>query len=99
MSFFGIVAFTFDYPLTGFLATSGLVAGIIGFAARENISNIFSGIALNVERPFRIGDWIEVGDNKGKVVNMTWRSTRIETSSENVVIEYCQAESLRSVCI
>ncbi|MCP4686781.1 MAG: mechanosensitive ion channel, partial [Desulfobacterales bacterium] len=85
LAFFGIVAFAFKYKLTGLLATSGLLAMIIGLAVQMNISNIFSGIALSLERPFRIGDWIRIGEKKGRVVNMTWRSTRIETSFENVI--------------
>ncbi|MCP4690673.1 MAG: ABC transporter substrate-binding protein [Desulfobacterales bacterium] len=85
LAFFGIIAFTFNYALTGLLATSGLLAMIIGLAVQMNISNVFSGIALSVERPFRIGDWVKIGADEGKVVNMTWRTTRIETSFENVV--------------
>ncbi len=85
LAFFGIVAFAFKYKLTGLLATSGLLAMIIGLAVQMNISNIFCGIALSLERPFRIGDWIRINDMKGKVVNMTWRSTRIQTSFENVI--------------
>ena len=85
VTFFGILAFVFNQKLTGLLATSGMFAMIIGLAIQINISNIFSGIALSVERPFRIGDWIKVGDNEGKVIDMTWRTTRIETLSHTVL--------------
>ncbi len=60
LAIFGIVGFVFDQKLTSLLATSGVIAMIIGLAVQINISNIFSGIALNLERPFRIGDWIMV---------------------------------------
>ncbi len=82
---FGIIAFVFDQRLTGLLATSGVVAMIIGLAVQMNISNIFSGIALNIERPFRIGDWVKIGDNEGEVLNMTWRTTRILTREQNIL--------------
>ena len=80
LGFFGIVAFVFDQKITGLLATSGVVAMIIGLAIQINISNIFSGIALNLERPFKIGDWIKIGSHKeGMVVDITWRTTRVLT--------------------
>jgi len=81
----GIVAFVFDQKLTGLLATSGMVAMIVGLAAQMNISNLISGIVLNIERPFRIGDWIKIGENRGKIIDMTWRTTRLRTIYENVI--------------
>jgi branched-chain amino acid transport system substrate-binding protein len=80
LTFFGIVAFVFDQQITSLLATSGVIAMIIGLAIQVNISNIFSGIALNLERPFRVGDWVQIGKfEEGKVVNITWRTTQIKT--------------------
>ncbi|OQY26397.1 MAG: hypothetical protein B6244_13700 [Candidatus Cloacimonetes bacterium 4572_55] len=82
----GIVAFVFDQKITSLLATSGMVAMIIGLAIQINISNIFSGIAINIEKPFRIGDWVKIGDyDEGQVVDVTWRSTRIQTWYDNIV--------------
>ena len=86
MAFFGIVAFVFDQKITGLLATSGVIAMIIGLAIQINISNIFSGIAINLERLFRVDDWIKVGDyDEGKVLDITWRTTRIKTRHENIL--------------
>ena len=77
---FGIVAFVFGQQITSLLATSGVIAMIIGLAIKVNISNIFSGIAINLERPFRVGDWIKIGEfDEGKVVNITWRTTQVQT--------------------
>ncbi len=82
LAFFGIIAFVFDQRLTSLLATSGVLAMIIGLAIQINISNIFSGIAINMERPFRIGDWIKIGNyDDGRVVDITWRTTRIQTGN------------------
>jgi potassium-dependent mechanosensitive channel len=78
LAIFGIIAFVFDQRLTSLLATSGMIAMIIGLAIQANISNIFSGIAINVERPFRIGDWIRINDqDEGRVEDITWRSTKL----------------------
>lgn len=82
----GVTAFVFDQKITSLLATSGVLAMIIGLAIQMNLSNIFSGIAINIEKPFRIGDWIKVsGFEPGKVVNMTWRTTRVETLDRNII--------------
>jgi small-conductance mechanosensitive channel len=53
---------------------------IVGLAIQSNIANIFSGIVINLERPFNVGDWIQIGEiEEGKVVDITWRTTRIMT--------------------
>ncbi|RKZ42252.1 MAG: hypothetical protein DRQ49_02430 [Gammaproteobacteria bacterium] len=76
----GIVGFVFEQAVTSLLATSGVVAMIVGLGIQVNLANIFSGIGLSIERSFRIGDWVKVGDfDEGQVVNMNWRVTQIET--------------------
>nr|VFK78261.1 MAG: ABC-type branched-chain amino acid transport system, substrate-binding protein [Candidatus Kentron sp. SD] len=83
---FGVTAFVFDYKVTSLLATSGLLAMILGLAVQSNLSNIFSGIALNLEHPFRIGDWVRIADfDEGKVINVTWRSVRIRTPDNHII--------------
>jgi len=78
LTILGILAFVFDQKITSLLATSGVIAMIIGLAIQINISNIFSGIAINLERPFSIGDWVKIGDyNEGRVLDITWRTTRL----------------------
>ena len=75
---FGVVAFVMGKTITSLLATSGLLAMIIGLAIQANIANIFSGIVLNIERPFSVGDFIKISSSiMGQVVDITWRTTRI----------------------
>ncbi|MBF0181085.1 MAG: ABC transporter substrate-binding protein [Magnetococcales bacterium] len=77
---FGVTAFVFDEKLTSLLATSGLITMIIGLAVQANIANIFSGIAVNVERPFSIGDWLKIGAHEdAKLIDITWRTMRLRT--------------------
>ncbi|MBF0192590.1 MAG: mechanosensitive ion channel [Magnetococcales bacterium] len=79
---FGVTAFVFDEKLTSLLATSGLITMIIGLAVQSNIANIFSGIAVNVERPFSVGDWLKIGPNEdAQLVDITWRTMRLRTRS------------------
>jgi len=79
VAFFMIVAFVFGKTITGLLATSGVLAMVIGLAIQMNISNIFSGLAINLERPFKIGDLVRIDGHLGKVENMNWRTTRIRS--------------------
>ncbi len=75
---FGVIAFVMGKTVTSLLATSGLMAMIIGLAIQANIANIFSGIVLNIERPFNVGDYIKLNANvMGQVIDITWRTIRI----------------------
>ncbi len=61
------------------------IAGIaVGFAAQDTLSNFISGITLLVERPFRIGDWVEINGQVGKVKEITLRNTLLVTR-DNIV--------------
>ncbi|MDO9712726.1 ABC transporter substrate-binding protein [Paracraurococcus lichenis] len=82
---FGIIAFVFDKPVTSLLATGGLTAMIIGLAVKGNIANIFSGIVLNIERPFDMGDSVSINKISGEVIDMTWRTTRIQDPAGQII--------------
>jgi len=94
LAVFGVVAFVYDYTLTGVLATSGVVAMIVGLAVQLNITNLFAGVALNLERPFRVGDWIMVHGRTpepehgviGQVVDINWRTTRLQTADDTEIV-------------
>lgn len=84
---FLIIKFVFGRPVGGLLATSGIVTVIIGFAIRDMIADFFSGIAVNIEQPYRIGDWLELGAGVfGQVTEMNWRATRLVTQSRRTII-------------
>lgn len=66
---------------TSALLTSLGIAGLtIGFAARDALSNLISGILIFVDRPFVLGDMVEVDNYYGTVERITLRSTRVVTS-------------------
>src|SRR3984893_7298839 len=84
---FAIVADVFDLPVKGLLATSGALAIIIGLALQSSLGDVFSGIVLNIERPYRVGDWIILDDTlQGKVIETNWRATHILTGNQDVAI-------------
>ena len=65
---FAIIAYVFDLPIQGLLATSGAIAIILGLALQSTLSDVFSGIVLNFSRPYRPGDWISIdGSTDGRV--------------------------------
>lgn len=61
------------------LASLGIVGLTIGFAARDSLSNLISGLIIFLDRPFVIGDLVEIDGNYGEVQRITLRSTRIVT--------------------
>ncbi len=70
----------FGQSLSGALAGSGLLLAILGFAIRNVLADVLSGIALGLEAPYRIGDWVEIdGAIRGRIVEIGWRTTRLLT--------------------
>ncbi len=82
---FVVLSKVFGIPIKGFLATSGLLTAIIGLAVQSNLSNIVSGLFLNIEKPFLPGDWVNIGDLTGKVMDISWRTTKIATVKNTLV--------------
>lgn len=90
MALSGIVYFVFGQSVTAIWATSGAIGIVIGLALRNLILDTFSGLAIHLERPFSVGDWItchtRMGDYIGRVEETNWRTTRLWTTSRNMVI-------------
>ncbi len=68
------------------LAVSSIVVGyIIGNATQDTLGNLVSGLALNTESPFVIGDWVTIAGNTGRIVDMTWRATSLRTKTGDYI--------------
>lgn len=73
--------------LGGLIATSAVTSLVLGLALQPILSNFFAGLVISVERPFRINDWVRVGEWEGRVVAITWRTTHLRTrENDNLVI-------------
>ncbi len=84
---FAIITYVFDLPIRGLLATSGVIAIILGLALQSTLSDVFSGIVLNFSRPYRPGDWISIdGSTDGRVIEMNWRATHVLTAKRDLAI-------------
>jgi small-conductance mechanosensitive channel/CRP-like cAMP-binding protein len=72
--------------VSGLIATSAVLTAIIGFSLQDTLGNIMAGLAIQLEKSLRPGDWIEVGGHSGRVVEIRWRQTAIETRAWETVI-------------
>ena len=63
------------------LTTSAVGGLIIGLALQDTLGNLFSGLALQIEKPFFVGDWVRLGHVEGCVKEITWRATKIRTKA------------------
>jgi small-conductance mechanosensitive channel len=82
---FFVVTATFLWP-EKLLTTSAMGAVILGFALQDTLGNLFAGLAIQIEKPFRVGDWIRSVEHEGLVLEVTWRATKIRTKAGNFVI-------------
>jgi small-conductance mechanosensitive channel len=73
--------------LSGVIATSAVLTAVIGLSLQSTLGNVMAGLSVQLDNSVRVGDWIKVGDVVGKVIEIRWRSTSIETRNwETVVI-------------
>ncbi len=80
-----IVVGVFAPSLTTIIAFSASIGVAVGFAAQDIIKNIFGGIMIIFDQPFKVGDKIEIGSHYGEVTEIGLRSTRIVTADDSLV--------------
>lgn len=81
----------FNIKLGPLLATSAIVSIVLGLALQDTLGNLFAGIALQFDKPFEIGDWVEVIDDQqdmqtGKVIEISWRATKLLGLFDQVIL-------------
>jgi small-conductance mechanosensitive channel len=68
--------------LGSLLTTSAILTAVIGFSLQESLGNLVAGLAVRLEHPFAIGDWVELIDGQqtiGRVVEINWRATKLRS--------------------
>src|SRR5947208_2156240 len=85
-----IVTLRLSFPkldVTALVATSAVTSLVLGLALQPILANFFAGLVISIEKPFRINDWIKVGEQEGRVMAITWRTTHLRTrDNDNLVI-------------
>jgi small-conductance mechanosensitive channel/CRP-like cAMP-binding protein len=76
----------YEGDIAKLFATSAIAAAILGFALQETLGNAFAGLAIQTEKPFKVGHWVGVAGHLGRVTEVTWRATKIRTKDGNLVI-------------
>ena len=80
-----LVLLELGYNIGGLVTGLGISSVIIAFAAQDIAKNLFGGFAIITDKPFKVGDWIEVGNYSGTVVDMTYRSTKIKAVDNTII--------------
>src|SRR5581483_4872333 len=72
--------------LSGLIATSAVFTAILGFSMQDVIGNVAGGLALQLDNSLEVGDWVKFNDIAGKVTDIRWRYTAIETRNWETVL-------------
>jgi len=81
-----VLATVWNADLAGLVTALGVSSIVIGLALQDTLGSVMSGIALLFEQPFSVGDWLQVGDLVGQVIDINWRSVRLITLEREMVI-------------
>jgi small-conductance mechanosensitive channel len=108
----GTVLYTdFGVQPLSILTTTTVVAAVVGLALQESLSNIFTGLMLQLSKPFEPGDWVKAGEFVGRVKGINWRSTTLITRAnerldipnttigKDVIVNYAEEEVVDEISI
>ena len=73
------------YSVGSLLAGLGIGGAAIAFASKDTLANLFGAIVIFLDRPFAVGDWVEIGDQEGTVEEVGLRTTRIRTFANSLI--------------
>jgi small-conductance mechanosensitive channel len=81
--FLYFLCIAWNVPLTSWLASAGVIGIAVGFAAKDTLSNLFSGIFIVADTPYKIGDFVVLDNTiRGQVLEIGMRSTRLLTRDD-----------------
>lgn len=75
----------FGFDLGGVATGIGIGSAVLAIAMQDLVKETFAGVLLFMDKPFEIGDWIEVNGTSGAVEDLSLRSTRIRTANDTIV--------------
>lgn len=77
--------YIYDVEVPGLLAGSGVLALIVGLAMQDLLGNLIAGVSLHLDKSFAPGDWLEIEGTDAKVIELSWRSTRLVTDDDVMI--------------
>ena len=80
-----VLSRVFHADLSALLVTSTVVSAVIGLSLQDLLGNVIAGVALQLERPFTVGDWVRVSGQEGQVVQTNWRTITLRTRDNHNV--------------
>lgn len=95
--------------LGALLGASAVFSIVVGLAVQDSLGSVFAGLFLQLDRPFRVGDWVSVHGHEGRVIEINWRSTRLVTRqndsvsipnslmSRGEIVNYCAPSAMHRV--
>ena len=92
------VGYHAERELKGVLVGSGVAAIILGFAGQNLFGGIIAGMSLQLNRPYRVGDWLQVGERFAEVMEINWRSTRLRTN-DGIYLDIPNNEIVKSTIV
>ena len=75
-----IFAYIWGANIGGLFTALGITSIVIGLTLQNSVGQIISGLLMLFEQPFRLGDWIQTPEDKGRVVEVNWRAVHLETA-------------------
>ena len=81
-----LVGGVWGVDLSAALTALGVTSLVVSFALQDTLSGLASGFLLVSDQPFQPGDWIEVGEDEGMVVDLSWRTTRVRTRNGDLIV-------------
>ena len=85
LAFIGILAYVFEVTTNSLMATSGAFAILFAVLSKVDISNIVAGLGISFAKLIKIDDWVRIDGVEGKVIELTSRSTKIETFDNTII--------------
>ncbi len=77
---------SWGFNVVGLVTTSAVLTAVVGLALQTTLANLFGGLALQLDRTVGQGDWVRVGNNTGRVVEVGWRATRLVATDGTTLI-------------
>lgn len=86
LAFFLVLRFGYHQTINGLIIAPGILVVIVGFAMQDSVGNIISGLTLQIGKPYKHGDWLQVDGKYAEVIEINWRATRLRTM-DDIMIE------------